>query len=85
MALLSLSSLQSFLAGDLLDLPAGTLLDPDTNLLADGLLDSLGVVRLVAFLEADRRLTIPPEDVTLENFHSLRAIADYLARRQPPP
>lgn len=80
-----LSSIQSFLVRDLLDLPTDTLLDPDANLLADGLLDSLGVVRLVAFLESERRLHIPPEDVTLENFHSLRAIAGYLARRQDPP
>jgi len=52
----------------------------DDELFLDGVLDSLAVMRLVAFLESHTETSIPPEDVTLENFHSIRAIAAYLQR-----
>lgn len=50
----------------------------DDELLLDGVLDSLAVMRLVAFLESKTGTPIPAEDVTLENFHSIKAIAGYL-------
>lgn len=50
----------------------------DDELLLDGVLDSLAVMQLVAFLETTTGTSIPPEDVTLENFHSINAIAAYL-------
>ena len=57
----------------------------DQDLLLNGTLDSLGVMRLVNFIETEAELQIPPEDVTLENFQSLETISNYLATRQAPP
>ncbi|MBT8103721.1 MAG: acyl carrier protein [Gammaproteobacteria bacterium] len=57
---------------------AGCSIGVDDELLLDGVLDSLAVMRLVAFLEANTGTAIPPEDVTLENFRSIGAIAAYL-------
>ena len=51
----------------------------DQDLLLSETLDSLSVTRLVQHLESELKLTIPPEDVTLENFQSLNAIHAYLA------
>ena len=45
------------------------------------MLDSLGVMRLVAHIEDAEGITIPAEDVTIENFSSLRLIDVYLANR----
>jgi acyl carrier protein len=36
------------------------------------------VVRLIAFIEEKIGSPIPPEDVTLENFQTVSAIANYL-------
>jgi len=55
----------------------------DEDLLGSGLLDSLGVMSLVFFIETELKLDVPPEDVTIENFQSLRTIAAYLERRRP--
>ena len=51
---------------------------PDQDLLISGLVDSIGVMRLVAFIEKTLDIAIPPRDVTLENFGSVAAIVNYL-------
>jgi acyl carrier protein len=52
----------------------------DTDLLGTGIVDSLGVLQIVAFVDERLAKQIPDEDVTYENFHSVRALADYLAK-----
>lgn len=54
----------------------------DDDLLLSSLVDSLGAVRLIAFIETEFKLSVPPEDVILENFQTLNAMADYLRGRQ---
>lgn len=56
-------------------------LDPAEDLLEDSLIDSLGVMRLVAFIKSETGVTVPPEDMTIENFVSINAIATYLENR----
>ncbi len=53
----------------------------DTNLLAGGLVDSLGMVRLLANLQETFGIGIPPEDVTIENFMTIDVMADYVTTR----
>ena len=53
-------------------------IDAQAPLLTTGILDSLGVMRLIAFLEERCHLQIPPEDVTLENFQTIQSITDYV-------
>jgi acyl carrier protein len=57
-------------------------ISPDEDLLGSGLLDSLGVMSLVFFIEQELGLDIPAEDVTIENFQTLETIEAYLARRR---
>ncbi|MGI9318789.1 MAG: acyl carrier protein [bacterium] len=52
---------------------------PDQDLLISGLIDSIGVMRLVGFIEREIEKTIPPKDITLENFGSVNLIASYIA------
>jgi acyl carrier protein len=52
----------------------------DTDLLGAGIVDSLGILQIVAFVDERLGKQIPDEDVTYENFHSVRVLADYLAR-----
>lgn len=50
----------------------------DTNLLLSGLLDSLGIVKLMLFLEEKYCIVIPPQDVTIANMASVDTIVSYL-------
>jgi len=53
--------------------------DPDEPLQ----LDSLGLIRLVAFLENDLGIRIEDEEIIAENFVSLRQIGQLLATKTP--
>lgn len=67
-----------FVSDELLD---GESIGPADNLLADGAVDSLGMMRLVAFIQAQADMVIPAEDLTIENFRTVDAICTYLARQ----
>lgn len=56
-------------------------LEPDDDLLLTNVLDSLRVMLLISHLEETAGFTIPPEDVTLDNFQSLRRIHAYVDGR----
>lgn len=56
-------------------------IEGDENLLLSGLLDSLGIVKLMLFLEEKYSITIPPQDVTITNMASVDAIVGYLDKR----
>jgi acyl carrier protein len=51
---------------------------PDENLLASGIVDSHGVMEMVSFLERRYGLTIDDDDLTPENFESLRTIEAFV-------
>lgn len=54
---------------------------PDTDLLMSGLVDSLGVVMIVEWLERRLGIEIDPSDVVLEHFESVDAMIAYLRGR----
>ena len=58
--------------------------DVDTDLLLEGLVDSMGVVELVQWIEDRCAIRIDPADVVLENFRSVRAMVDYVEGRLTP-
>jgi acyl carrier protein len=53
--------------------------DPDEPLQ----LDSLGLIRLVAFLENDIGYRVEDEELTADNFETLRTIGQLLATKTP--
>jgi acyl carrier protein len=66
---------REIVAGDETALPA-----PDDPLLGPdgGVLDSVGMIRLIAFLEDDLGLRIDDLSLVPENFASLRTLVDFL-------
>ena len=60
-------------------------LAPDTDLLGDGMLDSLGVLRLATFVDEEYRLEMQPADFVIENFITVSALAAYIHRTRKPP
>lgn len=71
----------NFVSRDLLG-KDGAVVTADDEIVLDGTVDSLGVTRLVAFIEKEFSVTVPPQDVTIENFRSIATMAQYVRGRQ---
>jgi acyl carrier protein len=54
----------------------------EDDLLSVGIVDSLGILQLVTFIEERFGVTVPDEEVVFENFSSVRAMADFVANQQ---
>lgn len=54
-------------------------LGPDDPLIGGGVIDSIGVVELVAFLEEAFGVEIPEDEITEQNLGSLSAIGRFIA------
>lgn len=48
------------------------------DLLDSGILNSLGILQLVAFIDEQLGIQVPDEDVVYENFNSVAALSGYL-------
>lgn len=59
----------------------GGALDAGTDLVMTGLIDSLGVMMVVDWIERRLDIVIDPNDVVIEHFASVDAIVDYLRGR----
>jgi len=57
-------------------------ISPDDDLIATGVLDSLGLMQLVLFIEEKLLIHIPDEDVVIDNFRTVRILATYLDRQR---
>ena len=74
--------ISDFICGDILRDPDYTL-DPEENLFAGGLVDSIGIMRLVRHLEESLALSIPPGDLVPANFRSVEVMATYIDGLRP--
>jgi acyl carrier protein len=54
----------------------------DDSLTAAGVLDSLGIFRLVTFLEETFAVGVSDEEITIENFQSINAIQEFVSAKQ---
>jgi acyl carrier protein len=61
----------SFLVDDFAD---------DDSFLGTGLIDSLGIVQLVSFVEAEFGLKVPDRDLVPDNFDSVAKLVSYVER-----
>lgn len=75
-------TIRRYIGEQLLNRSNGATIDDDDDLLGSGLVDSVGMMSLVLFLEDEFRVTVPPEDVIIENFLSIRTIERYVRGRQ---
>ncbi|MEQ9401688.1 MAG: acyl carrier protein [Longimicrobiales bacterium] len=54
-------------------------IEPEQSLLDDGLMDSIGLLRVIAFVESETGVRIPDARVTPINFESVVAIESLVA------
>jgi len=54
----------------------------DASFLEEGIVDSLGVMELVSFVEDQFGVGVDDQDITPENFDSVTRLAAYIRRKQ---
>lgn len=52
--------------------------DPETLLLEEKVIDSMGVLELVAFLEAAYKVEFADDDLTVDNFKTIGSISELI-------
>ena len=51
---------------------------PDRDLLSDSIIDSLGIVELITFLERSYAIKVDDDDVDAQNFRTIESIAAFV-------
>ena len=54
---------------------------PDTDIIGEGLVDSLGIFKLIAFVEETFKVSIEPDEVLVENFQTPRALRNLIVKK----
>lgn len=75
--------IKDYVVREFMDSGRGGSLADDAPLIEDGVIDSLGIFVLVAFLEKEFGVKIRPDDILLENFETVGAIRDLVLARRP--
>jgi len=56
-------------------------LEAQEDLLGSNLVDSMGLMRLIAFIEKEFDIKVPPTDMVIENFMNVEAIENYITTK----
>lgn len=75
-----LKKIKEYIADSLSDIDVEEIGMQD-DLLGSGILDSMGMMKLVVFIEKALNIEIPDADMTVEHFMTLQNIMDYLSQR----
>jgi acyl carrier protein len=76
--------IRSFIQEELLFEDPNRVLTLDTPLLEQQIIDSLGLMELVAFLEREFEIEVDDADITTEHFQSVKEIAELVGRSARP-
>jgi acyl carrier protein len=76
------SEIEQFILQELLTGSAIDAIDHDEDLLGAGVVDSHGLMQLVAFLRERYAIAVPDEALTPENFQTIGAIAGFVEREK---
>ena len=73
--------IRAFVANNLLFSIEGFQYSDDDSFLKEGIIDSLGVMELVAFASSAFGISVAPEEVTPGNFDSVNKLAAFIRRK----
>ena len=76
------SKLKHFIVAELMHEDDDDLLGDDEPLLGSGIVDSLGIMRLVSFIEEEFEVEVPEEDLVPEHFQTVTRLAAFVERLQ---
>jgi acyl carrier protein len=58
--------------------------DDDASFLENGIIDSLGFMELVAFVEKEYGIKVAPQDLVPDNFDSVNKLSRFVSSRRAP-
>jgi len=79
------AELTRYIRSTLLSEDAGVALKADTDVLRQGIIDSLGVFQVVSFLEEKWGIRIDDAEITVDNFQSINAMAELASSKMQQP
>jgi acyl carrier protein len=56
----------------------------EDSFLETGVVDSMGVMELVAFIQSEFEVEVAQHEIVVENFDSIRKLANFVRRKLPP-
>jgi acyl carrier protein len=74
------TQVREYVAKNLLFSDNGFEYDDDDSFLQEGIVDSVGVLELVLFVEEKFGVAVDDQDITPDNFDSVNKLADYIQR-----
>jgi acyl carrier protein len=74
------SSLISFIQEEIVGDGRGITVDADTRLIDGGLIDSMGLMQIIAFIEEQTALRISDDEVMPDNFQTVASMERLIAR-----
>ena len=77
------TQIKDYIARNLLFSDNGFPYGDEVSFLEEGIVDSIGVMELVAFVEENFSIKVDDLDVTPENFDSVIRMAAYIRRKSP--
>ncbi len=76
------NSIKQFIVEEIMFGGRDAQLDPDQPLIASGILDSLGLLRLIAFIEENLGIAINDGEVAPDNFQTLNTMSAFLTKKK---
>jgi acyl carrier protein len=75
--------IRQYIAENILFSDNGIGLSDEESFLDAGIVDSVGVLELVAFVEDTFAIEVPDEEIVPDNFDSISRLATFIERRTP--
>jgi len=73
--------IERFIVDELILGERDTKLDPDKSLLTSGIIDSLGLLRLIAFLEDQFKIIVKDIEMVPDNFETINKIKAFITKK----
>lgn len=55
---------------------------PEDDLLGSGLVESMGMMKIIGFIETEFEISVPPQDMIIENFLTVGAMVNYISDKK---
>ena len=76
------TAIERFVVDELMLGDSNTKIDLNESLISSGVLDSLALLRLIAFLEEQMGVTVDDSEVIPENFETINEIKSFIEKKK---
>ena len=74
--------ISKYVSENLLYVDEGFEYNNDTSFIGEGLIDSMGVMELLSYVQKEFDITVDQQEVTPDNFDSINKLAAFVERKQ---